>query len=194
GGRTGAAGGLGQAAMGVRCAGALLLGAPAAAQQIADIRQGTNMALALAPDGATLVVDLLGQLWRLPAAGGGAEPLTPDREQARNPRVSPDGKSVVYQRLIDGQWDLWLLDLETGARRALTATPEDEREPDFLPSGGAIVFASDRTGRFCLWKLELATGVLTQLTEEPGHASFPSASELDQIVYVLQRDSRSELR
>lgn len=192
--RFGFAGRLRQALVGLAGVALLLQGSAAPAQQIADIRQGTNMALALTPDGATLVVDLLGQLWKLPTAGGGAEPLTPDREQARNPRVSPDGKSVVYQRLIGGQWDLWLLDLETGERRALTATPEDEREPDFLPSGGSIVFVSDRTGRFCLWKLELATGVLTQLTEEPGDASFPAASELDQIVYVLQRGARSELR
>ena len=37
-------------------------------QQIADIRQGTNLALTLAPDGQTLVVELVGQLWRLPAS------------------------------------------------------------------------------------------------------------------------------
>ena len=33
---------------------------------IADVQQGTNMALALAPNGETIIVDLVGQLWELP--------------------------------------------------------------------------------------------------------------------------------
>jgi hypothetical protein len=35
-----------------------------------SIREGTNMAAALSPDGKTLVIDLLGTLWTVPAAGG----------------------------------------------------------------------------------------------------------------------------
>ncbi|MEE8249649.1 MAG: hypothetical protein V3R59_05410, partial [Gammaproteobacteria bacterium] len=61
---------------------------------IADVRQGTNMALALAPDGETIIVDLVGQLWELPVTGGAATPLTPIDEPARNPRFSPDGEFV----------------------------------------------------------------------------------------------------
>ena len=90
-------------------------GAAGAEERIADIRQGTNLSVALAPGGSTLVVDLLGQLWSLPAAGGGAVPLTPAGEQARNPRFSPDGGRVVYQRRNGEQWDLWLLDLGDAA-------------------------------------------------------------------------------
>ncbi|HEX6997307.1 MAG TPA: amidohydrolase family protein [Gammaproteobacteria bacterium] len=171
-----------------------LAGAAAAAQQITEIRQGTNMAVAVTPDGQRIVVDLLGQLWSLPVTGGGAEPLTPEHEEARNPRVSPDGSRVVYQRLVNGQWDLWLLDLATRERRALTESPYDEREPDFMPSGDSVVFASNRTGHFCLWRIDVASGVLTQLTEEPGDASFPAVSEHEQIAYALARDGGSALR
>ena len=129
----------------------VLLSAAAVAsgeERIADIRQGTNLSVALAPDGGTLIVDLLGQLWSLPATGGGAVPLTPSGEQARNPRVSPDGRSVVYQRSSGDQWDLWLLDLGSGEQRPLTTSPYDEREPDFTPDG-AVVFAANRTGHYC---------------------------------------------
>ena len=171
-----------------------LAGAGAAAQQITEIRQGTNMAVTVSPDGQRIVVDLLGQLWSLPVTGGAAEPLTPEREEARNPRISPDGSRVVYQRLVDGQWDLWLLDLATRERRPLTESPYDEREPDFMPSGESVVFASNRTGHFCLWRIDIASGVLTQLTEEPGDASFPAVSDHEQIAYALARDGRSALR
>lgn len=166
----------------------------AAEQQIADIRQGTNLALTLAPDGQTLVVELVGQLWRLPASGGGATPLTRAGEDARNPRYGPAGHRIVYQQFHDGQWDLWLLDLDDGSTRQLTTTPQNERQPDFSADGGSVVFTSDRTGHYCLWSLDLASGVATQLTEERGDASFPTVSGLNQIAYVLDRDGQSSLR
>jgi Tol biopolymer transport system component len=162
--------------------------------RIADIRQGTNMTLALAPDGETLVLSLLGRLWQMPASGGGAVPLTPEDEAARHPRISPDGRSVVYQRYIDGRWDLWLLDLESRSRRELTAAPHNEREPDFTPDGRAVVFASDSDGRYSLWRLDIAGNVLTRLTAEPGDASFPGVSEREEIAYVLQQGERWTLR
>jgi Tol biopolymer transport system component len=177
---------------------ALAAGEPAAATAgetaIADLSQGTNMTVALAPNVGTLTVGLVDQLWRVPAAGGGAEALTPADEIARNPRYSPDGRSLVYQRLVDGQWDLWLLDLGTAERRALTSTPLDEIEPEFTADGRAVVFASNRTGHFCLWSVDLASGVETQLTEEAGDASFPSASELGPIAYLLRRGTQQQIR
>jgi Tol biopolymer transport system component len=166
----------------------------AADERIADIRQGTNMSAALAPGGTTLVVDLLGRLWSLPASGGGAVPLTPDGEQARNPRFSPDGVRVVYQRLSGAQWDLWLLDMTTGEQQPLTTSPSDEREPDFTADGRAVVFASDRTGHYCIWAITLDGGVETQLTEEAGAASYPTVSERGLVAYVLERADEWSIR
>ena len=140
---------------------------------IADLSQGTNMTVALAPNAGRLVVGLVDQLWRVPAAGGAAEALTSADETARNPRYSPDGGSIAFQRLGDGQWDIWLLDLSTGERRALTSTPLDEIEPEFTSDGRAVVFVSNRTGHFCLWSVDLASGVETQLTEESGRRVVP---------------------
>jgi Tol biopolymer transport system component len=166
----------------------------ASGERIADIRQGTNLTLTLAPDARSLVVELAGQLWQLPASGGGATPLTPADQDVRNPRYAPDGKRIVYQKYSAGQWDLWLLDLASGSATELTATPYDERQPDFSPDGRSVVFASDRTGHYCLWSLDLSSKVWTQLTEEPGNAAFPSVSDLGQIAYVLEGDGRWSLR
>jgi Tol biopolymer transport system component len=168
--------------------------AASAEERVADIREGTNLTAALAPAGDTLVVGLLEQLWSLPATGGGAVPLTPAGERARNPRFSPDGTRVVYQRQSKEQWDLWLLDLATGAQRPLTTAPSDEREPDFTPDGRAVVFASDRTGHYCLWSITVDGGVETQLTEEAGAASFPTVAPEGLIAYVLARDGEWSLR
>src|SRR5690606_30579701 len=173
-----------------------LLGAgPAVAEQrIANVSQGTNFSLAIFPDRETLVVDLLGRLWRLPASGGGAEPLTPEDEGARLPRVAPDGRLIVYQRLVEGQWDLWLLDAETAERRPLLASEHDEREPDFTADGRSVVFVSNRAGTLSLWRIEIDSGVLTQLTAEPGDASFPTVSEHGEIAYVRREPDGWSLR
>lgn len=176
---------------------ALVFAAPFSAraeQRVADVRQGTNLAIALSPDGQTLVADLLDQLWLLPAAGGAARPLTPTEEIARNPRFSSNGREIVYQQRSGDQWDLRVADVTTAASLALTASPFDEREPDFTADGRSVVFVSNQTGHDCLWRLDIATGVLTQLTEEPGNASFPSVSEIDEIAYVRELAGRYSLR
>ena len=69
------------------------------ADEIADLLQGTNLTFALAPNGGTLVVSLAGQLWRLPSAGGGAEPLTAPGEEARNVMGEVDAIVAEYARL-----------------------------------------------------------------------------------------------
>jgi Tol biopolymer transport system component len=162
--------------------------------RIADIQEGTNISIALSPAAPILVTDLLGRLWQLPATGGGAEPLTPEDEAARYPRFSSDGRSVVYQRLVHGQWDLWLLDLETHERRALVASAFNEMQPDFGADSRSVVFSSDRTGHYCLWSVDVASGVLTQLTEEPGDASFPTVSGFGEIAYVKRDAAGFSLR
>jgi dipeptidyl aminopeptidase/acylaminoacyl peptidase len=171
---------------------AILAVLPAAAEErIADVRQGTNLALDASPDGTTLVVDLLGQLWSVPRAGGAAVPLTPAGETARNPRFSSDGARVVYQRLLDGQWDVWLLDLASTERRALTSTRANEREPHFSADGRSVVFASDRTGHYCLWAVTVGDGIETQLTEEPGDAAYPAVAADGTVAYAHQRAAES---
>jgi hypothetical protein len=57
---------------------AVAAGSAGAEERIADIRQGTNLAAALAPGGNTLVVGLLEQLWRPnvdPCMPGASTPL-----------------------------------------------------------------------------------------------------------------------
>ena len=169
------------------------VGTSASGQDIvASVSQGTNMALALSPDGETLVVDLMGQLWSLPATGGGAQLLLPAEEAARNPRFSPDGSRLVYQQFARGQWDLWLLELATSTRRRLSGPPYNDREPDFSADGRAIVFVSDRSGSDALHRLDLDTEEVTQLTYG-SQASWPAVSERGEIVYVERRGTEWRL-
>lgn len=161
---------------------------------VADIRQGTNISIALAPAGDTLFTDLLGGLWRLPASGGGATALIPPGQGIAQPRLAPDGGRLVMQRFSDGQWDLWLVDVDTGERRALTHTPYDERQPEFTADGRSIVFSANGTGRYALWSLDLTSGALAVLNDDPGDSFFPSVSDRGDIAYVHLVDGIWSLR
>ena len=151
----------------------LCLGAAARAQQpiIVDVRQGTDISVAVAPDSSHVVVDLLGQLWEMPITGGAARPMTPADESARQPRFSPDGKLIAYERHFGDQADIWLLDTLTGERRALTNEAADDREPDFMPGGNAVVFASNRAGHFGLWTQALDGSPAQPLSQKAATAT-----------------------
>lgn len=181
----------------IRVGALVLLALPVATvaeERIVDVRQGTNLSVTLAPHGQTLVVDLLGQLWTLPVTGGGAVPLTAAGSEARNPRFSPNGGRIVYQKWSNGQSDLALLDVATGMEQPLTATPYDEREPDFTADGSSVVFAANPTGHFTLWSLAVEGGAIEQLTEASGDSAFPTASEQGHVAYLHLQDGEWSIR
>lgn len=172
---------------------------PAASQEETDaipvrVSEGTNFAVAASPDGATLVIDLHGTLWRLPAGGGEAEPLTDGLGDDRLPDFHSDGNRVVFQSYRSGTWDLWALTLPAAsdtpsnaaaaadgttpadfpAPERLTDSAGDDREPAWSPDGTRIAFSSDRAGTYDLWLLTVETGELRQLTSALGNESEPA--------------------
>ncbi|MEM1230012.1 MAG: amidohydrolase family protein [Pseudomonadota bacterium] len=139
-----------------------------------DTRTGTWMSLAVSPDGAHVVFDLLGDLYELPITGGDARSLTSGLAWDMQPVFSPDGQHIAFTSDRAGGDNLWLLPRSGGDPRPLTK--ESFRllnSPAFSPDGRALVarkhFTTTRSlGTGELWLYDLRGGDGIALVERPG--------------------------
>jgi Tol biopolymer transport system component len=140
------------------------------------VHEGTSMAIALSPDKRTLVIDLQGTLWTLPAAGGATRRIIDEYGDARQPAWSPDGRRIAFQSYRDGMWRIWSVAPDGSDAKALTSGPFDDREPHWSPDGRSIAFSSDRSGNYDVWVLDVASGATRQITHDPGNDFLPTWS------------------
>ena len=114
------------------------------------------------PDGKWFVFQSIGRgagLWRIPAAGGEAEPVTEGRSY--RPRWSPDGKEIYFVRPTDINVNIWAVSLEDGREYPVT---------DFSGRHGSVyrqTLATDGEYLYFTWEEDLGDiWVMDVVTDE----------------------------
>lgn len=82
--------------------------------------EGTWMSVDVSPDGQTLVFDLLGDIYSIPATGGEAKLVHGGPAMQRTPTFSPDGRHLLYISDESGTENAWISDPDGAHPRQVT--------------------------------------------------------------------------
>lgn len=97
---------------------------------------------AISPDGGTIAFEYRGNLWKVPADGGVAAPLTVGESYNSMPVWSPDGGMIAFASDRNGNLDVYVMPAEGGRATRLTYHSADETPTSFTPDGKYVLFSA----------------------------------------------------
>jgi Tol biopolymer transport system component/imidazolonepropionase-like amidohydrolase len=155
--------------------------------------EGSWMSVDVSPDGATIVFDLLGDLYTVPIGGGAATRITSGMAMDVQPRFSPDGEKIAFVSDRSGREQVWTLDLATGDTTKITSgRGADVLSPEWTPDGEYLVVP--KTGENGgLWLVHADGGPGLRMHESEGSfMTGPAFGPDGRYVWFAQRQGRHQ--
>ena len=132
-----------------------------------DTDSGTWLSPDLAPNGESIVFELLGDLYRIAAKGGNAQALTRGMAFDSQPVYSPDGRAIVFVSDRSGTENIWIVGADGSDPRQVTRLDGDVvlTSPAWSADGKSIFVSQYRAeyNGFELWQINVASGQRTLL-------------------------------
>ncbi|SFR85049.1 WD40-like Beta Propeller Repeat [Stenotrophomonas maltophilia] len=140
------------------------------------------------PDGKWLVFvrnPQMGDLWRVPAAGGTPEQLTSESAELRGWAWLGDGRTIVFGRRVDSEARLYYLDIE---RRTLRDAGLDDAQWPAVSRHGDMLAFVHRRAQFGVFKVPMQGGEPERLFASSGRDGQPMAApDGRQLVFTSDR-------
>jgi len=171
----------------------LLASAPVAADKKTEIKlplkdtkeqisfkldEATWLSLDITPDGQTIVFEILGDIYRMPIAGGKAEPILTGLDFASEPAISPDGKQIAFIDDRDGNNNLWVMDFSGENLKKISKGKHIRYvSPEWTPDGDYIVVhEAGKETQFKMYHVNGGSGITLKSGEgsKPFNGAGPS--------------------
>lgn len=116
-------------------------------------------------------------IYRVSVTGGTPVDLTPDSPYADQwPRVSPDGRRIVFQSNRDLDFEIYSMAIDGSDVHDLSSSPEDDRFPAWTPDGAHVVWTRYVQGSFDIWEMNADGSDQHAVVSSPFSDMMPSVS------------------
>ncbi|MCZ6888842.1 MAG: amidohydrolase family protein [Gammaproteobacteria bacterium] len=153
----------------------------------------TWLSLDLSPDGETLVLEVLGDLYTLPVAGGHATRITDGMAYDSQPAFSPDGARIAFVSDRDGAEALWMANADGSEPKKLSNNGDhlEFASPSWAPDGSHVVVSrtSWPLATFELWGYHVDGGKGVQITKAKKSSNTPRNQRKNSLGAVYSNDA-----
>ena len=105
-------------------------------------------------------------------------------ENASDPSLSPDGKTVFFMSMRSGTPHIWRINTDGTDLKQLTSGDFADFSPSVSPDGRWILFSSWRSGTQLLWKIPTEGGEAERVTDVP--TQFSKVSPDGKLIAMVQ--------
>ncbi|MCZ6618238.1 MAG: amidohydrolase, partial [Gammaproteobacteria bacterium] len=159
-----------------------------------ETNEATWLSLDVSPDGHTLVLEILGDLYTLPIEGGEATPLTTGMQFDSQPRFSPDGRKLTFISDKSGAENVWIMDVDGGGLKKLSNGGDriEFASPTWAPDSSHVVASRTSWGlrTFELWAYHVDGGKGVQLTKAKAAKNTPNNRRSNSLGAVYTADGK----
>jgi len=154
--------------------------------------EATWLSLSLAPDGKTIIFELLGDLYSLPVTGGEAKPITTGLGFDSQPSVSPDGKKIAFISDRDGSENLWICNIDGSDPKQLSKDAQGDFEsPSWTPDGDYVLVSRKRDNTLHeVWMYNIQGGSGVQVTKSSPKPDTPPQQRVRALGAVASGDGK----
>ena len=123
-------------------------------------------------------------IWIMNADGTNAQQLTPNDSFDHEPKVSPDGRFIVFTSERTGERDIFRMNIDGSGTQNLTPIGGGAMGAEISPDGKTVLFTWNKADKKALGRVPLSGGEISEQTF-PGEGFIRISPDGGQLAYVM---------